>query len=362
MEVVHPGISYMHLVDDTPLSVHVVKADPAQCRVLPARALNSGLGRECLTSISERYAALAAINGGYFLVGGSFDGKSRGALKIKERWYSSPSMSCSSVAWNHEGTRVEMSRIAMVWKLSINGIPLPIDGFNVPLNRGLAVLYTWALHRTTLSPPNVVEVAFVDGVVTHIARGKGDNAIPDRGYVYSMASDHPFANHPFQLGMKVSLSHRIGLLNERFEDAVCTQEQIDFWQSCDYIMSGAPLLIQNGVLTEEYIHDRLKESVMFPPHPRAAVGITASGEWLFVVVEGRQPATSIGMSVHELAELMEDLECIYALNLDGGASSLLVVEGKMANEPIFNGIEGLYHELQQRRISDGFVIVPRATD
>lgn len=360
METNHPGISYTHLIEDTPLSVHVVKANPRLCRILPARALNSGLGRECLISISERYNALAAISGGYFMVGGSFDGKSQGALKIKERWFASPTFDCSTVAWMHDSPRVAMSRIGMVWSLVIDGVHMPIDGLNMPLKPGKAVLYTSAHHFSTLSPYNTpVEVLIESGHVVAVHRCRGDSDIPREGYVYSVTSDNEKRSHPFAIGMPAQVTHRIGLLNERFEDAIVTPDEVHFWQHCDYLMSGAPLLIQDGVRTKEYEHDRLRESVMFATHPRSAVGITKEGEWIFVIVEGRQPRVSLGMNVHELAELMEDLGCIHALNLDGGASCLMIVEGQLANTPIFNGLESSPQEIGQRRISDAFVIVER---
>jgi exopolysaccharide biosynthesis protein len=52
-----------------------------------------------------------------------------------------------------------------------------------------------------------------------------------------------------------------------------------------------------------------------------------------VVVDGRQPATAVGMSHHELAGLMQRLGCTDALNLDGGGSSTLWYEGKVMNQP-----------------------------
>lgn len=358
MKTQHPGITYTRLVDDTPLSVHVVKANPELCRVVPARALNSGVGRECLTSIAERYKALAAINGGYFVVGGAFDGKSHGALKIRERWFASPDLDCSSVAWNENDTKVLMSRIAMAWHLTIGDFRLPIDGINIPVRSGKAVLYTSAFHKSTLSAVGTLEILILGGHVVAVRKG-GDSVIPEGGYVYGISSDNPSFSLPFSTGMNVKLSHKIGLLDERFEDRATTTEEVAFWQECDYIMSGAPLLIQNGTMTEEFSHDSLKDSILNALHPRAAVGVTAGGEWLFVVVEGRQPLASIGMSVVEVAELMEDLGCVDALNLDGGASCQLLVEGQQANIPIFNGIEGLPHELGQRRISDAFLILER---
>lgn len=69
-------------------------------------------------------------------------------------------------------------------------------------------------------------------------------------------------------------------------------------------------------------------------HPRTALGVDASGRWLYlVVVDGRQPDYSVGMTTHELATLMAELGCGRAINLDGGGSSiLLAVDGAGALE------------------------------
>lgn len=61
-----------------------------------------------------------------------------------------------------------------------------------------------------------------------------------------------------------------------------------------------------------------------PQHPRTAVGIERLGTvlWL-VVVDGRQPRFSEGMTLQELGKQMAELGCWTAINLDGGGSSVL---------------------------------------
>ena len=62
-------------------------------------------------------------------------------------------------------------------------------------------------------------------------------------------------------------------------------------------------------------------------HPRTAVGVDRDGRWLsLVVVDGRQPQYSEGMSERELAELLAELGCSDAVNLDGGGSSIMMLE------------------------------------
>lgn len=69
-------------------------------------------------------------------------------------------------------------------------------------------------------------------------------------------------------------------------------------------------------------------------HPRTAVGYDADHDrlWL-VVVDGRQPDHSMGMTLPELAELFEALGAEEAINLDGGGSTALVVGPAPVNRP-----------------------------
>ena len=61
-------------------------------------------------------------------------------------------------------------------------------------------------------------------------------------------------------------------------------------------------------------------------HPRTVVGLDQKHQRLvLLVVDGRQPAVSIGMSYSQLADEMLRLGCDSAINLDGGGSSALVM-------------------------------------
>ena len=81
-------------------------------------------------------------------------------------------------------------------------------------------------------------------------------------------------------------------------------------------------------------------------HPRTAVGITGDGRHLLlVVVVGRQPGFSLGVSLAELAQLLAALGATQGINLDGGGTSTLVVQSpegtpQVLNRPIHGGQPG----------------------
>jgi hypothetical protein len=80
--------------------------------------------------------------------------------------------------------------------------------------------------------------------------------------------------------------------------------------------------------------------------PRTAVGMNRNGRYLYImVVDGRQPFYSDGATFYELAKLMKAQGAYFAMSLDGGGSSTLVIEGedqspKILNSPIDNYIPG----------------------
>lgn len=358
IETSHPGIEYIHYTNDTPLSIHVLKADPKQCKAECAKALNSGIGRECLPTIAARYHALGGINGGYFTVGGPYDGRSSGICKVMDRWFAAPVHETSAIAWNAGDNRVECCRAGVLWFLKINEIQLPVDHFNSSLKPEMATLYSWGMHRSTLTTVGALEVVFKDGFVTEVRKPGGDTEIPRGGWVYAIDKKHSNYNIPFEVGMKVELDHKFIFFNENFEDLQVTSEYREFWHNADYILSGGPILIKDGIVTNNFDNDILKQSILYSRQPRSIIGVTENDEWVLVAIEGRQPKVSIGMDVIEAAAFLKSHGCKHALNLDGGASVLLTVEGKMVNTPLFNGIESEY-EFGQRRVADALLILPR---
>jgi hypothetical protein len=83
----------------------------------------------------------------------------------------------------------------------------------------------------------------------------------------------------------------------------------------------------------------------FGRHSRTAVGVTGDGRLLLVVVDGRQPGYSRGMTLRELAELLRRLGAVQAMNLDGGGSSEMVVNGLTANRPSDGRVRGIANAL-----------------
>lgn len=108
-------------------------------------------------------------------------------------------------------------------------------------------------------------------------------------------------------------------------------------------ISGNIRLIQNG---DPISITDVENEYLMKRHPRTAVGFDEAGKTLIIVViDGRQPNYSEGATIPELIEFMLGSGVFEGINLDGGGSSTLVIEGEpgqavVLNSPIHNRIPG----------------------
>jgi exopolysaccharide biosynthesis protein len=84
-------------------------------------------------------------------------------------------------------------------------------------------------------------------------------------------------------------------------------------------------------------------------HPRTAIGWNDSHLYL-MLVDGRQPGLSVGMSFQEMANYFIKLGCKHAVNLDGGGSASMWVLGQTVSSP---------SEGRERPIANGLVVVKK---
>ncbi|MCK9906961.1 phosphodiester glycosidase family protein, partial [Frankia sp. Cpl3] len=84
-------------------------------------------------------------------------------------------------------------------------------------------------------------------------------------------------------------------------------------------MSFRPQLIVNG---KNLFADRPAKS--WGIQPRTAVGQKADGTIVFLVIDGRQPGHSIGASMKDVADLLEERGVVTAMAMDGGSSSMML--------------------------------------
>jgi len=92
-------------------------------------------------------------------------------------------------------------------------------------------------------------------------------------------------------------------------------------------------------------------------HPRTAIGINKNGRWLYlVVIDGRQPFYSTGATYKEMANLLKDFGAFFAMALDGGGSSTMVIEGANGEPVILNSPIDSYIPGRERPVANHFGI------
>ena len=79
--------------------------------------------------------------------------------------------------------------------------------------------------------------------------------------------------------------------------------------------------------------ERFQADILVGRAPRTAIGITGDQKLLLVTVNGRQPNISVGMTLHELGNLLLELGALQAMNLDGGGSTTMVIRNLVLNLP-----------------------------
>jgi exopolysaccharide biosynthesis protein len=118
-------------------------------------------------------------------------------------------------------------------------------------------------------------------------------------------------------------------------------------ESIEDAVSGVPQLIKNGKVDITWEKEKIGKSFVETKHPRTAVANLKNGKFLMAAVDGRTEE-SAGMNLQELAEFLLELGATDAMNLDGGGSTTMVIDGKVINKP--SDKEG------ERKIGDAILV------
>lgn len=109
------------------------------------------------------------------------------------------------------------------------------------------------------------------------------------------------------------------------------------WNTCSF----GPALVNDGAVLDGIDSVEVDTNVgnhsIQGEQPRTALGYIDTDHYVFVVVDGRNEGYSRGMTMTELAQLMVDLGCQCADNIDGGGSSAMYFNGEIINQPSNGG-------------------------
>ncbi len=321
---VEKGVKHVRMIkyyNNKPVRINIVELSQGvndKLVIEPSIASDTLANRSKISTIANRENAIVSINGGYFK---PQTGVPLGTLMINKKVYTGPIYDRVAMGIFDKG--FDMARVKLNATLETNIGGLKIDNVNQPRMLSVhTIVYTpdWGEYSPP-SPRYGMQMVIEDGKLVKISYEK--NKIPQNGYVI--------------VGSKKNLS--------KFADAKKFKLKIGMnpeWRNVNHIISGGPYLIKNGDVYVDMTAQKLAS--IGGRNPRTAIGYTADNHLIMLTADGREGA-SIGLTLMELANLMKELGCVNAMNLDGGGSTVMYIKGQVVNKPVMQGGIPLSHTL-----------------
>ena len=307
------GIKHIKMVkyyNGKPVKINVVEINPKVAQdfeIMPATASSNSLNhKSSIRNMAQRTNSIVAINGGFFK---PQSGIPLGTLMINGKLFTGPIY--NRVALGIFDNGFDVARIEFNGKITGNNTEIKIDNINQPrMLSSYVLVYTrdWGSYAPA-SPRDGVQLQIVDNKIT--AASANPLFIPENGFVL--------------VGPKEKLSALFGSAKVDVEISLNPK-----WDNVKHIISGGPYLVKNGNVYVDVSEEKLLS--IGGRNPRSAVGYTSANNLIIVAVDGRE-GSSVGLTLYELAQFMKSLGCENAINLDGGGSTVMYVNGQIVNSP-----------------------------
>jgi exopolysaccharide biosynthesis protein len=349
-KTVQDGIEYAEMTRGTkeePIHINLLKIDLTKVRLDVVHAKDAAIGVEKTSSIATRYGAFAAINAGFFRLDNSlYGGDAAGVLMIDGKLLSESygNRNAIGILNKTNQTTIEFGHLSSKSTL-LAGIDsqFEINGINRQRGKNEIIIYTPEFHRTTLTDSDGTEIIVKNKSVVEIRKNKGSSIIPPDGFIISINGEQQKQVLGILKMLKVvRISNKLNALEE--------PKQL-FFSKAEDIVGGVPQLIKNGKIEITWEQEKSTKAFVETKHPRTAVAKLKDGKFLMATVDGRQPGYSVGMDLNELAAFLLELGATDAMNLDGGGSTTMFLDGKVMNKP--SDKEG------ERNVSDAILVFPR---
>ena len=310
------GVKHIKLtktINGRPVRINVVeinqKLNP-NLQINPQLSSSRLASKSTITTLARKNNSLVAINGTYFK---PQTGVPLGTLMINGKIYTGPIYNRVAMGIFDEG--FDMARLELNAQVKSFKGNLKVDNINQPRMLSTHVIvYTpeWGSF-TPPSPKYGKQIAVENGKIVSI--GTQTMPIPHNGYVI------------------VGPDERLSKLY-RAKHVDLDIKTIPNWDNVKHIISGGPYLVKNGEVFVDMTEQKL--GAIGGKNPRTAIGYTQDGNFIMVAVDGREGA-SVGLTLKELAWFMKSIGCINAMNLDGGGSTVMYVNGRVVNMPKVKG-------------------------
>lgn len=350
-KTVHPGIEYAlvtHKLGIDPVRINLLRLDLTKVRLDVHHALDRAIGVETTSSIATRHRAVAAINAGFFRLDKSaFAGDSVGVFVVDGEVYSEShnnriALSIFNLA---RRTEIKFDHLESQIELALStGHTIKLLGVNRELRaRADSVLFTPRFGSAVPAQDSQLLIVVRKGKISEIRKAVEVNNIPRDGFLILANEETEPSFSSLKVGERVKLRFSPPYAYEWYKRG-------QLFKSED-IVAGVPQLIKNGRIQITWEQEKASKSFVETRHPRTAVAKLNDGKFLMLTVDGRQPGVSVGMNLYELADYLLSLGAIDAMNLDGGGSTTMFLDGRVINTP--SDKEG------ERKVSDAIVVTLR---
>ncbi|MBA3474554.1 MAG: phosphodiester glycosidase family protein [Rubrobacter sp.] len=378
----YPGTRVVYTGEDGgkttgPWVVHVLKVNPDRFdgTLLPELATEIVPERELLTSISARTGSLAAINGGYFVIGAN-DGTpgDLAGISVLDGELVSEAVDgrTSLILPEGDGKGADVAALSDTLKaVSSDGARREVDGRNRKpgLIRGCGgeggdqpterpkhdftctdkselIQFTPVFGATTEPGEGAEATLDSSGRVIELREGRGGPIPPDGSVLSGTGEGADWLRAHAKPGATVRVSTKVS-----------TGGGATLARGTG-VVNGGPRLVRKGATditayAEGFVYPENPEFYYrfgVRRNPRTLAGVTPNGNLLLVAVDGRRPDYSVGTSFVESARIMKALGAEEAVNLDGGGSTAVTVGPALVNRP--SDATG------ERPIGDAITILP----
>ena len=310
-----------------------LEIDPRQSGVSLKPILGNAevTGTTPLMTIAQRNQAAAAINGGFFNRNTQMP---LGAIRSDNQWISSPILNRGAIGWNSSGESM-VGHLSLLETATLAPTDLPSKQFPIlSLNSGFVgagiCRYTraWGANYTSILDNEVLVTVRNQQVIDQRRAAVAGQTIPipADGYLLVVRANAEIAK-ALAIGTSIQIN---------------TATQPAAFEQYPEVIGAGPLLMQNHQIVLNAEAEEFSAAFVQQSAPRSAIATTAARNLVLVTIHDR--VDGLGPSLAEMAQLMQQMGFVDALNLDGGSSTTLYLGGQLLDRPsstaarVHNGI------------------------
>jgi hypothetical protein len=345
-----PGVAYRKFMDGSgPNVLNLVRVDlrRTDLELRQARALDQLVGREKTSDMARRVSAtgvtvLVAVNGDFFATSGENEnnqvigGEWWKGLQVSESTFDTFDTAHAQFGTDASG-RPLLDRFVLDGKAWARGTLTVVATINSvpPGAPTAATLYTWRRGATTprdtlriVTEAPMLSAGKRGDTLLYVRRGATSNtsgsAIPSNGAVLVAYGTGSIASNVQAMADGDTVKILLSTLPRPGSGAVPS-----------LLIGGWPQILSDGVnVTSQSA--ALEGTIAGNTDilaPRTAVGFSRDSSTLYLLTVDGRSALSVGMTIAQLAAMLQRLGAWHAMNFDGGGSTTMVINGQVVNAP-----------------------------